>query len=299
MLTNFAIRVFKLISLICQLVHVVEQGVVLLLRFDKRSDNLVNGGDARGLLDLLKGILNDLHVPQVLVHQALLFPIGGHDLGQTQLKDSQRVLELAVFVLLVLRWRSRLVVVYLVLFLFLVEFLLVALDLSLEVILIFFVLGPECNGLVDLLLSQTLAKEGRTVLLFCLFVHLFGEVGQSGHLAVLVHDLAAQHVNLALVLLVLRLRLVEVQLLVLDRVLLSRQPDVVQLVIDGLRTNLLDVVPLLSQLVVDLLDLVLQDLQLSLFILELLSVDVDFALQSGRLTLVDGVVAAAHRTSCN
>ena len=234
-----------------------------------------------------------------MVHQALLFPIGGDDLGQTQLKDSQRVLELAVFVLLVLRWRSRLVVVYLVLFLFLVEFLLVALDLSLEVILIFFVLGSESNGLVDLLLSQTLAKEGRTVLLFCLFVHLFGEVGQSGHLAVLVHDLAAQHVNLALVLLVLRLRLVEVQLLVLDRVLLSRQPDVVQLVIDGLRTNLLDVVPLLSQLVVDLLDLVLQDLQLSLFILELLSVDVDFALQSGRLTLVDGVVAAAHRTSCN
>ena len=299
MLTNFAIRVFKLISLICQLVHVVEQGVVLLLRFDKGSDNLVNGGDARGLLDLLKGILNDLHVPQVLVHQALLLPIGGHDLGQTQLKDSQRVLELAVFVLLVLGWRSRLVVVYLVLFLFLVEFLLVALDLSLEVILIFFVLGSESNGLVDLLLSQTLAKEGRTVLLFCLFVHLFGEVGQSGHLAVLVHDLAAQHVNLALVLLVLRLRLVEVQLLVLDRVLLSRQPDVVQLVIDGLRTNLLDVVPLLSQLVVDLLDLVLQDLQLAFFILELLSVDVDFALQSGRLTLVDGVVAAAHRTSCN
>ena len=234
-----------------------------------------------------------------MVHQALLFPIGGHDLGQTQLKDSQRVLELAVFVLLVLGWRSRLVVVYLVLFLFLVEFLLVALDLSLEVILIFFVLGPESNGLVDLLLGQTLAKEGRTVLLFCLFVHLFGEVGQSGHLAVLVHDLAAQHVNLALVLLVLRLRLVEVQLLVLDRVLLSRQPDVVQLVIDGLRTNLLDVVPLLSQLIVDLLDLVLQDLQLSLFILELLSVDVDLALQSGRLTLVDGVVAAAHRTSCN
>ena len=62
------------------------------------------------------------------------------------------------------------------------------------------------------------------------------------------------------------------------------------MVIDGLRADLLNVRLLFSHLIVDLLDLVLQDLQLSLLVLELLRVDVNFALQTFTFTLVYRVV---------
>ena len=71
------------------------------------------------------------------------------------------------------------------------------------------------------------------------------------------------------------------------------------MVIDGLRADFLNVRLLLGHFVVNLLDLVLQDLQLTLLIFKLLRVEIYFALQARRLTFVDGVVATTHRTSCN
>jgi len=41
---------------------------------------------------------------------------------------------------------------------------LVALDFSLKVILVFFVLGTECDGLVDLLFGQLAIEERSTIL---------------------------------------------------------------------------------------------------------------------------------------
>ena len=67
----------------------------------------------------------------------------------------------------------------------------------------------------------------------------------------------------------------------------------------GLWADLGDVFLLFNKLVVNLLDLVLQDLQLTLLIFKLLRVEIYFALQARRLTFVDGVVATTHRTSCN
>ena len=53
-------------------------------------------------------------------------------------------------------------------------------------------------------------------------------------------------------------------------------------------------------LVLDLLDLVLQNLQLTLFVFELMRIDVDFSLEASGFTLVDGVVSATHRNAtCN
>ena len=82
LLANFFVLLLQLVSLIRQLVTVVEERIVLLLCLDEAGDNFLDGRDSRRLLDLLKGILNNFHVTQVLVHQALLLAICGHDLRQ-------------------------------------------------------------------------------------------------------------------------------------------------------------------------------------------------------------------------
>ena len=89
-------------------------------------------------------------------------------------------------------------------------------------------------------------------------------------------------------------------MLVLDRVGLTVQTDVVPFVGDRLRLDLCNVRLLLLELVVDLLDLVLQDLQLTLFVLKLVSVNVDLTLETSSLTLMNWVIPATHRgTTCN
>ena len=81
--------------------------------------------------------------------------------------------------------------------------------------------------MIDLLLSQALLEYSRRVLMHGLLVHLLGQLLQPLRFAVLIHNLATQHVNFALVLLVLRLGLVQTELLVLDCVLLTVKADLV------------------------------------------------------------------------
>lgn len=88
-------------------------------------------------------------------------------------------------------------------------------------------------------------------------------------------------------------------MLILDSMRLAVETDLVELVVDGLGPYFLNVLLLLCQLVVDLLDLVLQDLELSLFVLKLLRVDVDLTLEASSLRLVDGVTTATHAAPCN
>ena len=139
-------------------------------------------------------------------------------------------MELSIFVLF-LRGCRRLVIINLVFLLLLIQLFLVPLDLRFEMILVLLMFGPERDSLVDLLLGEALAEKSCAVLLLGLLVHLLGQVGQPAHLSVLVHDLAAQHINLSLVLLVLRFSLIETQLLVLDRVFLRAQANLVQLIL--------------------------------------------------------------------
>jgi hypothetical protein len=58
--------------------------------------------------------------------------------------------------------------------------------------------GSESYGLVNLLLSKTLAKNGSLVFLLGFLVHLPRQIMQSDHLVVFVHDFATQHINFAL-----------------------------------------------------------------------------------------------------
>jgi len=298
LLAYLLVLVVELVCLVGQLVHVVQERVVLLFRLDKAGHDLVNRRDSRRLLDLLERILDHLHVAQVLVHEPLFLPVSGYYLRESQLKDGQWVLKLPVLRFL-FRWRRRLVVINLVFFLFLVQLLLVALDFSLEVVFILFVLGPESDRLVDLLLREALLEDSNPVLLHGLLVHLLGQLEQAVGLAVLVHNLSTQHVDLALKLLVLRLGLVQTELFVLDGVLLAVEADLVSLVRHRLGPDLADVFLFLRKLILDLLNLVLQNLQLPLFVFKLLRVNVHLALQPGRLTLVNRVVSAAHAAARN
>ena len=149
-------------------------------------------------------------------------------------------------------------------------------------------------------------------------MHLLGQILQSFCFAFLVHDLSAQHINLTLVLLVLRSSLIEQELLIANGVLLTGQLNHVKFVIVGPRQliqlacvllivllfrawlDLLDVGLLLSKLMLNLLDLVLEDLQSSFLILKLLSVDVHLILEPLSLALMNGIVTAADGgPSCN
>lgn len=91
-------------------------------------------------------------------------------------------------------------------------------------------------------------------------MHLPGQVLEALALAILVHDLLSEHVDLPLQVLVLRLGLVEAELLVLDCVLLTVQFDVVKLVLDSLWSDVGNVLVLLGELIFDLLDLILKNL---------------------------------------
>ena len=68
-------------------IDVVEEGVVLLLGFDERVHNLLNICDPSLLLDLCERIIDDLHVPLVLIDDFDLLLVVENDLLETALQD--------------------------------------------------------------------------------------------------------------------------------------------------------------------------------------------------------------------
>lgn len=145
-------------------------------------------------------------------------------------------------------------------------------------ILVFLMFCPQSYSLVDLLFGETFTVQCSTILLFCLLVHLFGQIFKTARLTVLVHYLFSQHVYFFFVLLVLGLGLIQTQLLDFARMFLPIKPNIISLVIDRFRSNLRDIFFPLGKFVFDLFDLVLEDLQLALFVLKFLCVDIDLTL---------------------
>ena len=82
-------------------------------------------------------------------------------------------------------------------------------------------LGPQCDRLIDLLLSKGLVACRLLVLFHGFLMHLLRQILKALGLALFVHDLSAKHVNLTLVLFVLRSSLIERQLLVANCMLLA------------------------------------------------------------------------------
>mmetsp|Transcript_60 Transcript_60/g.68 ORF Transcript_60/g.68 Transcript_60/m.68 type:complete len:288 (-) Transcript_60:288-1151(-) len=100
MLVNFTfdhlVLLLNHVDLAVEHVHVVVEGVVLLLSLDEGGHDLLRGRNPRRLLDLLESVLNDLHVPYVHIHQALLLLIVVGPLLKAQLEKGHRVGKLSL-----------------------------------------------------------------------------------------------------------------------------------------------------------------------------------------------------------
>jgi len=88
---------FELNGLCSKHINIVIQRIVLLLSLNKCGHDLFNVGDARRLLDLVEGVLNDLHIAEILVHQLSLFFVGVNNFHQSALKNNNRVRKVRTF----------------------------------------------------------------------------------------------------------------------------------------------------------------------------------------------------------
>ena len=145
---NVTILLLDHIDFTIKHVHVVEKRDVLLFSFDECGDDFIDGGDTSGLLDLLEGILDDLDVSGVHIHEVLLFFVVVDDLIETDLeKDgwvsevSDGVLALGLIKVLGARFLSLVLIL-------LLQLLLEVEDTVLEVKLVHIVLGLEGKDLV-------------------------------------------------------------------------------------------------------------------------------------------------------
>ena len=91
---NVAVLLLDHIDFTIKHIHVVEKRDVLLFSFDECGDDFIDGGDTGGLLDLLEGILDDLDVTDVHVHQVLLLLVVVDDLVKTDLEENGGVSEI-------------------------------------------------------------------------------------------------------------------------------------------------------------------------------------------------------------
>ena len=88
--------VFVVVAFLAELVHVVPQGIVLLLCLDEGGNDLVDVGDAGSLLDDSEGLLDNLGVAAVLGKEAGLLLILVEHILQTDFHDLNWVIELLV-----------------------------------------------------------------------------------------------------------------------------------------------------------------------------------------------------------
>ena len=95
-LVSYGILLLKQVALLAQLVHVVPECVVLLLRLNEGCYNLVNVRDARALLNNFEGLFNHLRVPGVLCQQSGLFLVFVANILQPNFKNFDWVVKLLV-----------------------------------------------------------------------------------------------------------------------------------------------------------------------------------------------------------
>jgi len=155
LLFDLLITFFKLIKFSVKHVNVVAETVVLLLSLDESSNDLINVGDTSGLLDLVKGIFNDLNISQVLVHELSLLLVGFNDLVQTSFQNDNGVRKssisssfLTFFGLLSLLFFDLQDIV------FVLEFHLKLMNLNLEVLFLLLMFSLKGDDLVVCLLSD-------------------------------------------------------------------------------------------------------------------------------------------------
>ena len=238
LLLDVAVLLFDEVDFAVEHVHVVEKRDVLLLSLDEGGDDLVNRGNTCALLNLFKGVFNDLDVSRVHIHQVLLLFVVVDDLVETDLEQDGRVGEVsdrggAFFGADVSSARFLSLILVLLL-----EFLLQVQDAMLEVQFVHVVLRLQGQDLVLGLLRQSVTSLGQVVQLFDSLDNATDLFVEAGVDLVLNGLLLTGCVDLLLELLVLALELVVgVQLLVklvltkLDLVRVSLEHHLLDLVL--------------------------------------------------------------------
>jgi hypothetical protein len=68
LLTNLLVLLIDHVDVGVERVDIVEQRVILLFRFDKCRDDLLDGADTSLLFNLVEGVLNNFDIAGVHVH---------------------------------------------------------------------------------------------------------------------------------------------------------------------------------------------------------------------------------------
>lgn len=288
LLLDLLVLLLNHVNLGVDLVHVVVKGIILLVSLDEGRHNFLDGGNTRLLLDGGEGILNNVNVSNVHVHEVLLFFIVVGPLLQSQLKESGWVGEFAGCRGRGVSWSSCSLALCLLelCVILLSQFLLQLFDTILELVLLLLILGFQGKNLIVEFLRHSL-----TIVRY--MIQLEGLVSNLLHFlvvvvvhALLVLLLLAHHIDLVSQALVLRLQLVQILVVLIELVLKHLNLGGVLLDL-GCRWSLpLEMLLFLVQLGQCLLVGVLQDHESLLFVLELGGEVVGLSLQASDLTLV-------------
>lgn len=160
---NVAVLLLDHVDFTVKNIHVVEKRNVLLFSLDECGNDFVDGSDTGGLLDLFEGILDNLDVTDVHVHQVLLLLVVVDNLIKTDLEEDSGVGEISHSVSAFLAAHvlsARLLSLILIL---LLQFLLKVEDTVLEVELVHIVLSLKGKDLVLGLLRESGASLSEVV----------------------------------------------------------------------------------------------------------------------------------------
>jgi len=171
---NLFIGLFELVELSIEHIDVILQAVILLFGLDKSGNDFLNIRNTRGLLDLVKGVFNDLHVTQVLVHQFSFLLIGLNDLVESPFSNHDRIGEASGFISTVLT--SFLIKIFIIKFknfFFFLQFQLQFLNNIFKFFFFLLILNLEDNNLIIGLLNNTGNQLIIFILDFSVFLQLF------------------------------------------------------------------------------------------------------------------------------
>jgi len=94
LIINLGIAFFESITLLVELIDIVEQAVVLFFCFNESSNNFIDVGDARSLLDHIEGLSNYTSVSNIQVQHAFLLFVFVFNVFESYLQNLNRVKEL-------------------------------------------------------------------------------------------------------------------------------------------------------------------------------------------------------------
>jgi hypothetical protein len=146
----FFVTLLQLIEFSIEHVHVILKTVILLFRLDESGNYFFNIWNPSRLFDLVKCILNNLNISQVLIHQFPLLFISFTDFVESAFQDYNRIWEIKTLSISIFLHFVKILIIYLNYFVFvlLLESQLVLFDPIAEDKFLLLMSGLESNDLI-------------------------------------------------------------------------------------------------------------------------------------------------------